>query len=214
MALRTALLWLGTVAFGAVISCAGSGTVPTTEREKVPPGKAGECAQCHLPEFMAAKDHRNKRPATCSVCHGQQAWKPTFLDHSWPLTGKHHNAPCFWCHKGPTPTAPVKFEGTTKLCVDCHRKEYQKAPGHEDFATTCEDCHSTKTWKGAKWPEKPPEPPPEPSTSVLPPASSSASVEPSASTPPKPKPPIWKPKPKPKPTPTPPDVTSHPSEKE
>jgi hypothetical protein len=191
--------WL--VAFVALAAC-------TSARDPIPHGQSGECARCHLPEFRAAPEHPQKKPTTCSVCHGQQSWKPTFLDHRWPLTGTHRKLDCFKCH---TDTPPA-FEGTKQHCYDCHRADYERAPWHDTLQKTCGDCHGTKSWKeGAKWPPKKPEP----SASVPPLPSASVPPLPSASAPPKPKPKPPKPKPPPT-TPTtppvlPPDIISHPS---
>ena len=183
----------------ALTSCAPSSEHP-------PEGKSGECASCHLPEYKSAADHVGKRPMTCHVCHGQVAWQPTFVDHRWPLTGKHRKLDCLKCHRD---TPPV-FETTPRTCLPCHRHDYEQAPDHADRATTCVDCHTTRGWKPAREIPQPiiDTPPivPVPSVSVS--ASVSASV---SNTPPK-LPPKLPPKKPPKtPPPTPPDIISHPS---
>jgi len=172
-------------------------------REPIPHGESGQCARCHLPEFQAAPEHPSKKPTTCSVCHGQSSWSPTFLDHRWALTGAHRNLDCFKCHTDNT------YEGTKRLCYDCHRAEYEKAKFHDTLQKTCADCHTTKNWKdGAKWPPKPEPTIVVPEPTVTTPPSVSVTPPPSVSVPPRPKP---KPKPTPTPTTKPPDIISHPS---
>lgn len=182
--------------------------------DPVPHGESGECARCHLTEFRAAPEHPKKKPTTCSVCHGQVTWKEPFLDHKWALTGTHRKVDCFKCHTG----SPPAYEGTKRLCYDCHRADYERAPFHETLQKTCADCHGTHKWKvGAKWPPKPEPTVIVPEPTVITPPSVSVPPVPSPSTPPKPKP--W-PKPKPTPTPTttttgiptlPPDIITRPS---
>jgi hypothetical protein len=151
-------------------------------------GPSGECAQCHMPEFQAAKNpvHVGERPTTCGICHAQTSWRPSRLAHPWPLTGAHARGHCFYCHEGKEPT----YRGTKKECIDCHRPEYAKAPDHERNPTTCQTCHSTEAWSPAL-PDHPTiAPPPEP---MVPDPGDAA--PPVASTP--------KPRPVPKPTVTP-----------
>jgi hypothetical protein len=130
------------------------------------------CATCHLDEFSRVRNpvHVGEKPTTCGVCHTQDDWHPSILNHSWTLTGAHAKAAsCFECHKGD----PVVFRGTPKLCFGCHAADYQRGPGHvaENYPTTCEVCHGTSAWKPilatAKVPPKtPPSVPPPESKSV------------------------------------------------
>jgi hypothetical protein len=105
-----------------------------------------------MPEYLEAKKpvHAGVRPTACAVCHSQQSWKPSVFDHPWPLTGAHAKARCAGCHVG----QPAVYAGTSKLCVGCHRDDYDRSeyPGHTRFATTCADCHSTTAWKPASKP--------------------------------------------------------------
>ncbi len=129
---------------------------------------AGACANCHLPEYQAAKNppHAGVRPTACAVCHTQQAWRPSVFDHPYPLLGAHAKARCAACHVGQPPV----YAGTSKQCVGCHRDDYDRSeyPGHDRFATTCDDCHSTTAWKPARKPQQevaaqqPAAPPPQP----------------------------------------------------
>jgi len=117
-----------------------------SQGEALPKGRAGECASCHLAEYEHAKRHVGSKPMTCAVCHGQNGWHPTFVDHEWALTGKHEKTACRKCHDG----SPPVYKGTSKLCIDCHRDAYKKAKRHENKAETCEDCHTTSGWKPTK----------------------------------------------------------------
>ncbi len=113
-----------------------------------------ECVSCHLPDYRATTRpmHVGVRPTQCQVCHTQDAWSPSVLDHPWPLTGAHAKAACNDCHLG----KPPKYEGTSKLCVSCHRDDYDGAsyPGHAQFATSCDDCHSTTAFVPARAPAR------------------------------------------------------------
>jgi hypothetical protein len=105
------------------------------------------CAVCHMAEFRGVKDpvHVGQRPTTCGVCHSQDSWHPSVLEHPfWALTGAHAKESCFGCHTGD----PPKFKGTSKVCVGCHRKDYNRAPNHvaQKFPTKCEGCHQTNEW--------------------------------------------------------------------
>ena len=174
-------------------------------------GKAGRCATCHMADFQSAKNHPGEKPTTCAVCHVQDGWHPSRLDHSWPLTGAHAKASCFECHKG----EPRVFEGTKSACVDCHRSDYEKAPEHvaRQFPTTCQECHGTAAWKpllpGASAPRATPSPASVPSE---PPASQPTARPASPAKAPDAPAPSHTPGPSSsRPQNPPPDVTTHPS---
>jgi hypothetical protein len=136
--LRTLVLALS-LALASACS-AGSSTDP------IPAGTPGECARCHLPEFQSsAQKHHAGKPPVCKVCHAEDRWKPSRLNHVWKLDGAHADTECLKCHLG----SPPVFVGNDKACVACHRKDYEKARNHEHRPTTCDDCHSTTKWKPA-----------------------------------------------------------------
>lgn len=121
--------------------------------------KGGDCATCHAAEYQSAATplHVGQKPKTCGVCHSQEGWHPalTPIQHEfWPLTGKHPNAECSWCHKG----APAVMKGPSKDCVSCHKPEFDESPypGHATFGTKCADCHTTNGFKPAKTYPPPP----------------------------------------------------------
>lgn len=110
---------------------------------------SARCAGCHDQDFRAATHppHQGVRPSTCATCHSETAWHPSRLVHSFALDGAHAKATCFECHRGATPT----FEGTTKLCADCHQHNRQTADSkvehHSNFPSECQTCHTTTAWK-------------------------------------------------------------------
>ncbi len=140
-------LWLVSAAVVGV-AC---GTAPSPDGRS-DPGTTTDCVSCHRAEYQAAKRplHVGVKPTTCAVCHTSAAWSPSVFNHPWPLTGAHANAACKGCHVGD----PPRYAGTGRLCIDCHRDDYQSStyPGHAHFATTCTDCHTTTAWTPAHVP--------------------------------------------------------------
>ena len=134
------------VAAAAVAAC-GVAESAGPDADPRAPRDPQACYGCHAPDYMSADGHVGKRPTTCGVCHTTTRWGHSPIDHAfWPLTGAHEKVDCFRCHEG---TPPV-FRGTSKECVGCHRKDYERAPNHVGRRpTTCEECHSTDAWKPA-----------------------------------------------------------------
>jgi hypothetical protein len=170
-------------------------------RDPQPDRDPQRCATCHLEEFQQAKRpvHAGVRPTTCAVCHSQDAWRPSILDHPFfPLTEAHAKPTCFACHKG----RPPKLHGTPKECIGCHRPEYERAPGHvaQKFPTKCERCHQTTVWGD----HRPAEPPKRPQPAKPPPTATGQ---------PAPQPPL-PPQETARPSPRPPDATAQPSPRE
>jgi hypothetical protein len=152
-----ALLLAAAVALAATIGACSSND-PTLAKVDTDPEA---CATCHLNDFRHVRNpvHVGEKPTTCGVCHKQDGWHPSILNHPWTLTGAHAKAAsCFECHKG----EPAVFRGTAKLCFGCHAADYQRGPDHvaARYPTTCEECHSTTAWKpilaNAKVPAKTP----------------------------------------------------------
>jgi hypothetical protein len=72
------------------------------------------------------------------------------FDHfttGFPLTGAHQFLDCSRCHIG------GMFKGTPLECILCHNNS--RAPGkHAEHITSsnrCDDCHTDKTWRGARF---------------------------------------------------------------
>ncbi len=102
-----------------------------------------KCFGCH-----EKKDkHKGKFGQDCQNCHTEKNWKDVKFDHSksdFPLLGKHVEVKCEKCHIN------NKFKGTPKECVECHRKDDDKAH-HGKYGNKCEKCHSEKGWKDIKF---------------------------------------------------------------
>jgi hypothetical protein len=176
--LSAARAWPAVVAGVALLAVAvacdgGAGSVAVSDAGAATSAAALhaiECATCHMPEYQSAHPvHVGVNPTTCGVCHTEQGWHPSRLEHPfWALTGAHEKAQCFYCHQG----TPTRFAGTPKDCMACHRPEYESStyPGHATFPTTCADCHTTKAFKPAT------KIPPAAPVIVTPPPSASASA--------------------------------------
>jgi hypothetical protein len=151
--MRRSLEWTrGSVLMVCGLACA---VVAALACERTQPVQHGEelrkdCYGCHFEDYRAVSHppHVGVRPTTCAVCHLERAWKPSVLQHPWPLTGAHRDTDCFSCHVG----SPPKFEGTAEACVACHREDYDKSeyPGHDEFPLTCADCHTTRAFRPAQ----------------------------------------------------------------
>ena len=118
-------------------------------------GLSTACVSCHLTNYNTTRnpDHRaGGFPQQCEICHSTAAWTPASFDHSktgFPLTGAHTSVQCVNCHIG------GKYQGTPTDCYSCHQLEYRSVtdPNHAaaGFPTNCTVCHTTATWKGARF---------------------------------------------------------------
>ncbi len=116
---------------------------------------SANCISCHQADFSTAKnpDHvKSGFPTTCQQCHSTVSWAGAKFDHSttgFSLTGAHASLECTQCHVG------GKYQGTSANCVSCHQTDFNNAkdPDHlkSGFPTTCQQCHSTVSWAGAKF---------------------------------------------------------------
>lgn len=201
---RALALWMALAAAAELAACRGT-TEVAAERDAGP--HSGDCAVCHLPAFNDVKHplHPGKKPTTCAVCHRNDAWSPTILKHAWPLEGAHAKADCFFCHQG----SPPVFEGTSRVCVDCHRpdfdKENAKSPGHAKNGVKCDGCHAPTGWKPARR-----SPTPEPAITAPPattPTAGTTTPKPTVAKPTVAKPTVAKPTPTPTLTPKTPATT-------
>jgi hypothetical protein len=106
-----------------------------------------ECALCHTADLARATtpDHAAQGwTDTCERCHSPVAWGGgAFLHGFFPLEGG-HDIECLDCHTS------INFEPLPKTCITCHQDDRDRAPNHDGFATTCEDCHNIYTWEGAR----------------------------------------------------------------
>ena len=118
-------------------------------------GLSTTCVACHLPNFQKTTNPNHVSsgfPTDCQVCHNTAAWVPSVFDHSktvFPLTGAHTTVACSNCHVG------GRYAGTPADCYSCHKSQYTgtTSPNHvaAAFPTTCQTCHNTTAWTGAKF---------------------------------------------------------------
>ena len=112
------------------------------------------CESCHsdLAANVTAPNHLAQGWLTdCQQCHMATSWRSVggFGHDDWPLTGAHASADCLECHTS------GQFEALPNNCYSCHDAEFVSTtdPDHVafGFATTCQDCHSTNRWEGARF---------------------------------------------------------------
>lgn len=130
-----------------LVSCVFTGCESGQDHSRVAV-RQSDCLVCHQAELQAAvSPPHDGFPASCGTCHSSDAWSPAAFQHQWPLTGAHETLDCGSCHLGDPPV----YAGTPTLCVGCHQDDYDSSPfpGHSDFPTTCESCHTTTAWTPA-----------------------------------------------------------------
>jgi hypothetical protein len=123
--------------------------------DRVFKGKSLECISCHRADYdkVLTPRHAGGFPTGCTLCHTTASWKGAKFNHDvdtrFVLTGAHRPATCAACH------GDLVFKGKSQECASCHQKDYDGTtdPKHAaaGFATTCADCHTTTTYKGAQY---------------------------------------------------------------
>ncbi|MBK8101681.1 MAG: hypothetical protein IPK26_31755 [Planctomycetes bacterium] len=117
-------------------------------------GLSTTCFACHDDDYAAARDPQHVPPTfptTCENCHSIATFRGARFDHAanFALTGGHAIA-CSRCH-----TAPGTYAGLTPTCSSCHADEWSATtgPAHAaaGFPMTCQDCHSTLSWRPANF---------------------------------------------------------------
>jgi hypothetical protein len=115
------------------------------------------CVSCHLKDYQGTTNPNHVQSGfaqTCQQCHNTTSWAGATFDHAttgFALTGAHTVPPrqCVDCHVN------NNYNLTTSACVSCHLKDYQGTtnPNHvqSGFPQTCDSCHSTSSWAGAKF---------------------------------------------------------------
>ena len=118
-------------------------------------GTPTDCYGCHKADYdgTTQPNHKNAGFSTqCTKCHNNVGWKGANFQHRWALTGAHTAVSCDSCHKGQV------YQGTPNTCVGCHLPAYNGTtnPNHRNagYTTECTVCHTTATWKGAKFDHK------------------------------------------------------------
>jgi len=95
------------------------------------------CRTCH------GDPHRGSNAFDCADCHRPDRWRIVRFDHdltSYPLTGRHRVASCGGCHTNPN------WTGVRTDCVTCHAFDRPRTADHLT-KVTCDDCHTTTTWR-------------------------------------------------------------------
>ena len=109
-------------------------------------GTPTACVSCHEQDRAGVTEPPHDGfSSECQTCHGTASWDSADFAHTtFPLTGAHQSVECSSCHTG----TPTVFAGTARECVGCHQADYDGSPfpGHSDFATTCQTCHTTTGW--------------------------------------------------------------------
>ncbi len=102
---------------------------------KILPGRA--CIDCHRED----DPHKGGQGELCATCHNEISWTATVrFDHdlsSFPLLGKHRNAPCDGCHLS------REFSETPDDCVSCHREDDIHGGA---LGADCGECHNPNGW--------------------------------------------------------------------
>ncbi|HEU5262769.1 MAG TPA: hypothetical protein VFU41_15220, partial [Gemmatimonadales bacterium] len=117
--------------------------------------KSTACVSCHQTDYDGTTSPNHATgglPTTCQDCHSTTSWSGASFDHSrtgCPLTGAHRTVACLQCH------GDNVYAGKSTACVSCHQQDYDGTtnPSHAPagFPTSCQDCHSTSTWTGARF---------------------------------------------------------------
>lgn len=118
-------------------------------------GRPTDCVQCHQSDYRATRDPDHVAgafPTHCVECHNTASWNGATFNHQatrFPLTGAHVTVACNVCH------ADGVYAGKSTACASCHRADYDATadPAHAaaGFPLTCEQCHNTSTWAGARF---------------------------------------------------------------
>ena len=130
----------------ACVSCHG---------DNVYVGKSTACVSCHQKDYSGAllPPHQSLGfPTVCATCHTTTAWQGGSFDHNttnFKLTGAHQAVACSACHSDGV------YRGKPTACAGCHQANYAATttPPHapSGISTTCENCHGTVAWTGAKF---------------------------------------------------------------
>jgi hypothetical protein len=115
-----------------------------------------ECGNCHATTYLATTSPNHVAAGfsrRCEDCHSATAptWSSAAFSHpaAFPLSGGHANLACARCHGTGRPHT------VASQCVSCHEAAFASAanPNHAagGFPRTCEDCHTTASWRPAKF---------------------------------------------------------------
>jgi DnaJ-class molecular chaperone len=118
-------------------------------------GKPTACVACHRLDYdrSVVPPHLTLTfPTDCASCHTTVGWPGGLYDHAvtrFPLTGAHRATTCAQCH------GDGIWRGKAMSCASCHQRDYDATvdPNHRtaNFPTTCQSCHTTTGWAGARF---------------------------------------------------------------
>jgi hypothetical protein len=120
--------------------------------------RQSSCKACHKPGSKADQTpkrcydchrfddhHKGRLGKDCGNCHSSQSWSKEKFDHGktdFPLTGKHRDTPCNYCHRG-----DIKTEKVSTECYGCHKaNDVHKGEQGKD----CASCHNTRNWRDSQ----------------------------------------------------------------
>jgi hypothetical protein len=115
---------------------------------------SSRCYDCHAADFAAAREPEHLQAGfstDCEDCHRPTpGWRSVDFAHPdrFALEGAHASLACQECHAG-------GYSGAPAQCIGCHQDDYDGVgdPPHAAFSfpVTCQDCHSTLSWSGARF---------------------------------------------------------------
>ena len=121
-------------------------------------GLSASCASCHINKYNTTTNPNHLSagfPQDCQICHTTTQWKGATFNHNttrFALTGAHITVQCANCH------IAGRYAGTPMDCYSCHSREFTTVtnPNHiaAGFPKTCETCHTTSQWSGARFSHK------------------------------------------------------------
>lgn len=154
-----------TLALTAKVGAYSAGYEVTSDRKQI-------CYQCHAANYNATSylKHSSYNIGTyCNSCH----YSDSFKTHTRVNASEYHTnitTGCATCHSGRYPSSHAG-SGRTSGCENCHSYKNgswgitsgahsytsgcnschsSKMPANH-FGTTCENCHTYPSWKGAKF---------------------------------------------------------------
>lgn len=115
-------------------------------------GTPKDCQVCHW-QRRQDDPYQTRLGSDCARCHSPEGWAPANWNHTietgFTLTGAHRGIACDQCHKN------LVFKNTAADCSKCHADDYNgvRDPDHRagDFPKDCALCHTTGSWKGARY---------------------------------------------------------------
>jgi hypothetical protein len=109
---------------------------------------AGDCADCHQnPHGDAFQSELRERG--CRGCHTPQGWHSARIDHDrtgFPLTGRHAQIDCAWCHTRLGPGGERDYRSLAPVCGGCHGDPHLGQFAATEPRKDCAACHATTRW--------------------------------------------------------------------